>query len=65
MRLNPMKQQTIYDLGFGYCKGDGYQRPVVRGERFYCPVCGERIRTGPRHSAVKMRIERDSRPIER
>ncbi len=39
-----MMKQSMFDLGFGYCRGDKYQRPMLNNGRAYCPCCGERMR---------------------
>ena len=56
-----MKAQGMYDLGFGYCKGDKYQKPVIKNGKYYCPVCGDRMKMHPRTTGLCGIL--DSRPI--
>lgn len=57
-----MKQQSVYDIGYGFCRYDSYQKPIIRNERYYCPVCGERMRQRPRTRPNDGLL--DSRPRE-
>jgi uncharacterized Zn finger protein (UPF0148 family) len=49
-------------MGKGYCGGDGYQWPVIKEGRYYCPVCGQRMKSTPRQRRRVLEVVIDSRP---